>query len=98
MRILRSAEYRLPFYRDEACVDALRSVLRMDVSQIQLQYHAVYCLWVLTFEPEIAGSIDKGGMHIISELCQLVRMTKKEKVVRVCLATFKVGDVPTNFG
>eukprot|EP00039_Didymoeca_costata_P022663 m.4946 g.4946 ORF g.4946 m.4946 type:complete len:470 (+) comp3144_c0_seq1:127-1536(+) len=87
--LLRCAEYRRPFAQFPDSVQQLRAVLQLDVATyIQHQYLAMLCLWVMTFDSEVAAKLDQGGPHVIMDIAHLMKSSRKEKVIRMCFATF----------
>ena len=47
--------------------------------------------WVLTFDHNIAGILDKeGGPLVIGDIASLMRASRKEKVQRMCISTLAV--------
>lgn len=87
--LLRNAHYRQPFFEYADSITQLRTLLQLDAAQhIQLQYKAMIVFWVLTFDENIAGSIDKeGGRLVIGDIAALMRASRKEKVLRMCIMT-----------
>ncbi|XP_043234791.1 V-type proton ATPase subunit H-like [Amphibalanus amphitrite] len=83
--LLRVDEYRHAFLRVDG-VSTLLSVLSSGVN-FQCQYQLVFCLWVLTFNSDIAEKM--GKFNLIPILADILIDTEKEKVVRMCVATFR---------
>ncbi|KAF8163080.1 armadillo-type protein [Crassisporium funariophilum] len=54
----------------------------------QLSYQVAFCVWLLSFEQNIAEQINK-KYDIISSLVQVAQNAVKEKVIRVVVATFR---------
>ncbi|KAJ1900848.1 H(+)-transporting V1 sector ATPase subunit H [Kickxella alabastrina] len=52
----------------------------------QTQYEVVFCLWLLSFERQLAAVLDK-TYDIIPVLVDIARSTGKEKVIRVVVST-----------
>jgi V-type H+-transporting ATPase subunit H len=52
----------------------------------QLVYEVTLCLWLCSLSPECVGDI---GFQCVLDLCQLVADDRKEKIVRVALATLR---------
>ncbi|XP_037079682.1 V-type proton ATPase subunit H-like isoform X2 [Pollicipes pollicipes] len=91
--MLRLDQYRLAFLRVDG-VATLLAVLSSGVN-FQCQYQLVFCLWVLTFNADVAEEMSKYSM--IPLLSDVLIDTEKEKVVRMCVATFRnLVDKPTN--
>jgi len=83
--VLRVDEYRLPFVNADG-VDSLVSVLLSNLG-FQLQYQFVFCIWMLSFNVEIAGRI--GENNVIPVMADILRTSQKEKVTRIIIATFR---------
>ncbi|TPX32306.1 hypothetical protein SeMB42_g07636 [Synchytrium endobioticum] len=86
--ILSLSQYRLPCYQTTNLVHALVDVLRKGAPNAQMQYQVIYCLWSMTFIPEIAQEIQRKH-DIMPALIDIVKSAIKEKVVRVVVATLK---------
>ena len=52
----------------------------------QLVYEVTYCVWLCSLTPECVSEI---GYQCVLDLCQLVSDSRKEKIVRVALATLR---------
>lgn len=64
-------------------------------SETQLVYQALYCIWLLSFSTSSAGKICLPIM--IHNLCHIVKIAPKEKVIRLALAILKnVSKVDNN--
>jgi len=61
-----------------------------------MSYQVAFCFWLLTFEQDIAGQIDK-KYDVIPVLVEVAKTAVKEKVIRVIVATFRnlVTKAPT---
>ena len=55
----------------------------------QMQYQIIYCIWLLSFENDIAVSLNREH-HITPILIDIAQNAIKEKVVRVIASVFKV--------
>eukprot|EP00051_Salpingoeca_urceolata_P016452 m.218379 g.218379 ORF g.218379 m.218379 type:complete len:479 (-) comp18681_c0_seq1:242-1678(-) len=88
--LLARVSARTLFYgNDYRSVESLKLALRDTEAGFQVQYQAVFCLWLLSFESALAtriGNIDEGA---VTEICSALKNTNKEKVVRVCLAALR---------
>ncbi len=58
-------------------------------SNSQIQYQIIYCIWLLSFEEDIAELLDRQH-HITPILIEIAQNAIKEKVVRVIASVFKV--------
>ncbi|CAD5229129.1 unnamed protein product [Bursaphelenchus okinawaensis] len=83
--LLRIDEYREEFVKTDG-VSYIMSALS-GKTNFQLQYQLVFCVWCLTFNPEIANHIQSSG--IIQVLGDILSECSKEKVIRIILATFR---------
>ncbi|KAJ2931362.1 hypothetical protein H1R20_g5734, partial [Candolleomyces eurysporus] len=55
----------------------------------QMNYQIAFCIWLLSFEQNIAEQINK-RYDIIARLVEVAQEAVKEKVVRVIVATFRL--------
>lgn len=83
--MLRIDQYRIAFVTLDG-IGVLVGVLSGRVN-FQIQYQLSFCLWVLTFNPEIAGK--KNMCAIIPILADILADAQKEKVSRIILAVFR---------
>ncbi|KAI8074348.1 ATPase V1 complex subunit H [Gilbertella persicaria] len=88
--ILRVNTYRLAVWHTQNAVKELthRLFLNKTASTPQIQYQIIFCLWLLTFEPEIAANINE-KYDIIPLLVEIAKSAIKEKVIRVSVATLR---------
>jgi len=54
----------------------------------QMSYQVIFCLWLLTFEQDVAAQINK-KFDIIPLLISVAQVAAKEKIIRVIVATFR---------
>lgn len=97
--LLRTPAYRPLAFGNEQCLNMVHRILLMEpASSIQIQYQTLCCVWVMTFNGAIATSFDNGnGPGFISEIAELLKNTRKEKVARVCLAILRnLLNTPTD--
>ena len=90
--LFRIDYYRITFYKlngVESLVRYLESSLNSTSSKDQMQYQIVFCIWLLTFNEEIANRIQNEFM-IIPLLADILNATEKEKVKRIILASLRV--------
>jgi V-type H+-transporting ATPase subunit H len=83
--MLRIDEYRFAFVEVDG-IPVLVSVLQTKLN-FQVQYQLIFCLWVLTFNPKMAGAMSK--FNVIPTLADILSESVKEKVTRIILATFR---------
>jgi hypothetical protein len=55
----------------------------------QMSYQAALCFWLLSFDTEIAQTIN-ASCDVIPLLLDIAQSAVKEKVIRVVMATFRV--------
>ena len=58
-------------------------------SNSQMQYQIIYIIWLLSFEKDIVGLIDR-QYNLTPIFVEIAQNSIKEKVVRVIASTFKV--------
>lgn len=83
--MLRLDAYRISF----AQLDGIGTIAEILSARVgfQVQYQLSFCLWVLTFNPDIAEKMNKCG--IIPILADILADAQKEKVSRIILAVFR---------
>lgn len=89
--LFRIDHYRLAFYKLDGVarlVKFLDSTLSSSTTRDQMQYQVIFCIWLLTFNEQIASRI-QGNYMLIPVLADILNATEKEKVKRIILATFK---------
>ena len=91
--LFRIDYYRIAFYKlngVESLVNYLESSLNSTSSKDQMQYQVIFCIWLLTFNEEIASRVQNDYM-LIPVLTDILNATEKEKVKRIILASFRVS-------
>lgn len=89
--LFRIDYYRLAFYKlngVESLVNYLNFSLEATSSKDQMQYQVIHCLWLLTFNVQIASRIQTNH-NIIPVLVDILNSTEKEKVKRIIVATLR---------
>lgn len=89
--LFRIDYYRLAFYKLDgvnSLVSYLEGTLNSTSSKDQMQYQVIFCVWLLTFNDQIATRIQNNHM-IIPVLADILNATEKEKVKRIILASFR---------
>ncbi|KAG2192027.1 hypothetical protein INT46_011845 [Mucor plumbeus] len=88
--LLRVNSYRLSVWNTQNAIKELihRLFLNKSASTPQIQYQIIFCLWLLTFEKEIAAQINE-KYDVIALLVEIAKSAVKEKVIRVSVATLK---------
>ncbi|KAI8390886.1 ATPase V1 complex subunit H [Radiomyces spectabilis] len=85
--LLRVRQFRLPFWKTHGAIKELVRRLEKSASP-QMQYQVIFCLWLLTFEPEIASKLNE-QYDVVPLLIDIAKAAVKEKVIRVAIATLK---------
>ncbi|KAI8998886.1 ATPase V1 complex subunit H [Trametes punicea] len=85
--ILSRPECRRSVWTNTSLVGGLVDILRHNPTP-QMSYQIGFCLWLLTFEQEVAEQIQK-RFDIIPLLVDVAQGAAKEKVIRVIVATFR---------
>merc|ERR1719266_1293465 len=83
--MLRLDAYRKAFVELDG-IGTIAEILSLRVG-FQIQYQLSFCLWVLTFNPDIAEKMNKCA--IIPILADILADAQKEKVSRIILAVFR---------
>jgi len=83
--MLRIDDYRHAFVKVEG-ISTLISVLAGKVG-FQIQYQLIFCLWVMTFNRNLAEKVSK--YNVVPILSDILSESVKEKVTRIILATFR---------
>ncbi|CEI94961.1 hypothetical protein G6F70_001582 [Rhizopus microsporus] len=88
--LLRISQYRLPIWNTQNTVKELvhRLSVNKTASTPQIQYQIIFCLWLLTFEKDVAADINE-KYDIIPLLVDIAKSAVKEKVIRVSIATLR---------
>ncbi|KAK6167423.1 hypothetical protein SNE40_021457 [Patella caerulea] len=84
--MLRVDQYRNMFVEVEG-ISAIVSVLAGSKVGFQIQYQLTFCLWCLTFNPDLAERMNR--YNIIPILADILSESVKEKVTRIILATLR---------
>ncbi|KAJ2997296.1 hypothetical protein NUW54_g7146 [Trametes sanguinea] len=85
--ILSRPECRKAVWANASLLGGLVDILRHNPTP-QMSYQVGFCLWLLTFEQEVAEQIQK-RFDIIPLLVDVAQNAAKEKVIRVIVATFR---------
>lgn len=89
--LFRIDYYRLAFYKlngVESLVNYLNASLSSTSSKDQMQYQVIHCIWLLTFNEQIAARIQNNHM-VIPVLADILNSSEKEKVKRIIVATLR---------
>merc|ERR1719327_2072738 len=83
--MLRIDDYRHAFVG----VDGIATIVSVLSGRVnfQIQYQLTFCLWVLSFNAEVATKLNKFG--VIPILADVLSDAQKEKVSRIILAVFR---------
>ncbi|EIW60630.1 ATPase V1 complex subunit H [Trametes versicolor FP-101664 SS1] len=84
---LSRPECRKAVWANASLVGGLVDILKHNPTP-QMSYQVGFCLWLLTFEQEVAEQIQK-RFDIIPTLVDVAQGAAKEKVIRVIVATFR---------
>ncbi|PPQ63197.1 hypothetical protein CVT24_005742 [Panaeolus cyanescens] len=78
---------RREVWKTPGIINGLSEILKRNLGP-QMSYQAAFCLWLLSFDAEIAANINK-KYDIIPTLVEIAQNAVKEKVIRVIVATFR---------
>lgn len=67
-------------------IKVIKQVLQTEPKQIQAVYLAVYCLWLLSYNPENDIYLEQWSM--VETVVSLLRTMTRDKIIRVALLTF----------
>jgi V-type H+-transporting ATPase subunit H len=86
--ILRRNENRLAFYKEDG-LEALLALVKYKSQEqnFQLLYQALFCLWLLSYHPEIRPKMNDPDM--IFNLVEILKQVENVKVKRLTLATLR---------
>ncbi|EMD38663.1 hypothetical protein CERSUDRAFT_113838 [Gelatoporia subvermispora B] len=85
--VLTRPEVRKAVWANASLIAGLVDILKHNPGP-QMCYQVGFCLWLLTFEQEVAEQINK-KFDIIPLLVDVAQSAVKEKVIRVIVATFR---------
>ncbi|KAJ2996713.1 H(+)-transporting V1 sector ATPase subunit H [Globomyces sp. JEL0801] len=80
--LLSILAYRKAYFQQSGSIQSLLDILKKPNVTAQVQYQTIYCFWLLSFDPELAGKLEKIH-HIIPFLKDIAKSAIKEKVVRI---------------
>jgi len=83
--VLRIDDYRRVF----AALDGVPTIVSVLSGKVnfQIQYQLTFCLWVISFSPQLAAKLNVYG--VIPILADILSDAQKEKVSRIILAVFR---------
>jgi V-type H+-transporting ATPase subunit H len=85
MKLLRVESYRVKFVQKDT-INTLMSVLNKKIG-FQLQYQLINCLWLLTFDKQIAEMFVQ--YPVVPVLAKILAEALKDKVIRIIMAFFR---------
>lgn len=85
--LLPRREVRAAVWAEDSIINSLASILRSSASP-QTNYQVAFCFWLLSFDEDIAQTINK-KYDVIPVLAKVAKNAVKEKVIRVIVATFR---------
>ncbi|XP_076809190.1 V-type proton ATPase subunit H-like isoform X2 [Clavelina lepadiformis] len=83
--MLRVKEYREAFFNMDG-MTSLQSLLYTKCG-FQLQYQTIFCIWLITFSPELCDRMVQ--YNSVPVLADILAEAAKEKVTRIILGTFR---------
>ncbi|EMR09511.1 hypothetical protein PNEG_02099 [Pneumocystis murina B123] len=88
IEVVKTSFNRLQFWKESSYMQNLICILKNNHDNLQLQYHTLLVIWLITFEPEISKEINRRH-SIILILVNLLKNVIKEKIIRVIFAIFR---------
>lgn len=87
-------DFRLAFVRLNG-IPLLVDMLKTQSGNIQLMYETIFCIWMMTYNQEIASNVV--GTGLIPALVDVIKTIVKEKVVRLSISSLRnLLDIDTN--
>jgi V-type H+-transporting ATPase subunit H len=68
-------------------VNLLNGCDKSSAAQVQVLYQLVFCLWSLSYSKDASAEMVQGG--IVGKVVDVLKVTSKEKVLRVCAALLR---------
>jgi V-type H+-transporting ATPase subunit H len=87
-KLLHQRSFRKVYYEQTNSVAPLMMLIKQPEVGLQMRYEILFCIWLLTFEPDICVKIQIEH-RVISGLVECIRSSIKEKVIRVCVAILR---------
>lgn len=81
---LQLRQFRAVFLESQESMEMLLDLIKTPRS-LQIQYQAVFCFWIMTFEKRNCAILQV-RYELIPALLDLSRAAVKEKIIRLCLA------------
>ncbi|CCM03836.1 uncharacterized protein FIBRA_05985 [Fibroporia radiculosa] len=93
--VLPRPEYRKAAWAISPLISGLVDILKYNPGP-QMSYQVGFCIWLLTFEEEVAQEINK-KFDVVPILTNVAQNAVKEKVIRVVVASFRnlVSQAPS---
>eukprot|EP01100_Stratorugosa_tubuloviscum_P014363 TRINITY_DN764_c0_g1_i1.p1 TRINITY_DN764_c0_g1~~TRINITY_DN764_c0_g1_i1.p1 ORF type:complete len:444 (+),score=172.46 TRINITY_DN764_c0_g1_i1:103-1434(+) len=85
-QMLRCDPFRFTFYSLNGYQN-FRNLIKTQGGNFQLQYQILHCIWLLTYNNSIADNFH--STDLMRLIVDLLKVTTKEKVIRMGVATFK---------
>jgi V-type H+-transporting ATPase subunit H len=91
--------YRGEFWNArQQVIPSILKIMTTSKGNLQLQYHTLLILWLLTFDKTCANGI-VGEFEVIHTLIDIARSTVKEKIMRLAIATLvNIVNMGPNIG
>ncbi|KIY66259.1 ATPase V1 complex subunit H [Cylindrobasidium torrendii FP15055 ss-10] len=85
--LLTRQDCRQAVWEMQGITNGFLEILRHNPSS-QMSYQVAFCIWLLSFEQNIAEQIDK-KCNIVPLLIEVAKSAAKEKVIRIIVAAFR---------
>eukprot|EP00697_Spironema_sp_BW2_P009150 gnl/Spiro4/23954_TR11862_c0_g1_i1.p1 gnl/Spiro4/23954_TR11862_c0_g1~~gnl/Spiro4/23954_TR11862_c0_g1_i1.p1 ORF type:complete len:571 (+),score=121.60 gnl/Spiro4/23954_TR11862_c0_g1_i1:203-1714(+) len=89
MELLQIDINRIHFCASERNLRMLYDILNAKSDYVQQVYNASFCIWLLTFNRELAKTVVDSRPKIVDKLLERLRDSPKAKLVRITLAIIK---------
>jgi len=68
-------------------LERLIQLIKRDPNNMQLLYLVGFCFWLISYREECYSALQKN--HVIKEFSAIIRISSREKVIRICFATLR---------
>jgi len=88
LQILLRRDYFREVFHSEVGLRVLAKVLEDNGDKRQLLYYTLYCLWLLSYNAEIAATFST-ITGLVPKIVEIVRKEDREKLRRICVAALR---------
>jgi hypothetical protein len=93
--LLRHDDVRIKFYENDG-LNRLGGLIKNAGADTQIAYQALFCLWLLSYNDDIAGNFHT--TNVIQYIINCLKNIPKEKVIRIGTAVLAVSCFSSSLG